>query len=712
MLSCSDVLREGLEVIGWNSGMSELRVETFDMPAGRLGPPSPLAPFVAPKPPSKGMHIDESVPEEDRKYIGYGSHTGCLPHRLQDDYGRVSRLRSFHVAVLENENLRATFLLELGGRLWRLFHKPSGRELLDGNPVFQPANLAALNAWFSGGVEWNVGIQAHTPYTCSPLFAARAQGDDGTPVLRLYEWDRMRETPYQMDFYLPDGSPWLFVRVRIINPNERETPMYWWSNIAVAERPDVRILVPADHAYKFGYKGGLGLAPIPIFEGVDVSYPSKVPSSTDFFYRVPDGRRPWIAALDEAGCGLVQASTSRLKGRKMFVWGMGPGGRRWQEYLSPGAPYLELQAGLARTQAECLPMPPAADWSWLEAYGLIEADPAVVHGSDWSAACETVESRLSKSLPQHRLEDELRRSEVMANRPPEEILQRGSGWGALERRRRQSAGERPFCSDAMVFDDASLGDDQSPWLALLDGNALPERSPTDLPGAWIVQAEWRELLERSVQERRGDHWLARLHLGVMYYHAGEIEAAKQAWELSLDMAPSPWAYRNLAVAAKHEGRSADAADLLLKACRMVPDVIQLSLECCDALIGAGRQRELMDFLDTLPTDIRSHGRVRIFEARAALDIGDLEKVNNILESATEVADIREGEVTLTDLWFSMHEKRIAAAEKVAIDDALKERVRREFPPPAALDFRMSVKSSESPGPGANSGSRAQCPSQP
>ena len=91
--------------------------------------------------------------------------------------------------VLENDILRATFLLELGGRLWSLLHKPSGRELLAVNPVFQAANLAIRNAWFSGGVEWNIGFVGHSPFTCSPLFAARVEGPGGAPVLRLYEYE-------------------------------------------------------------------------------------------------------------------------------------------------------------------------------------------------------------------------------------------------------------------------------------------------------------------------------------------------------------------------------------------------------------------------------------------------------------------------------------------------------------------------------------------
>src|SRR5437773_627507 len=80
---------------------------------------------------------------------------------------------------------------------------------------------------------------------------------DGTPVLRLYEWERVRCVPFQIDCWLPDDSPFLMVRVRIINPNDHAIPMYWWSNIAVPEHADVRVLGPADKAYRHDYDGTL-----------------------------------------------------------------------------------------------------------------------------------------------------------------------------------------------------------------------------------------------------------------------------------------------------------------------------------------------------------------------------------------------------------------------------------------------------------------------
>jgi hypothetical protein len=82
------------------------------------------------------------------------------------------------------------FFTELGGRLISLYDKKSERELLHRNPVFQPANLAIRNAWFSGGIDWNIGQFGHTFTTCAH-FTALSRGDD-EPGLRFYEYERSR----------------------------------------------------------------------------------------------------------------------------------------------------------------------------------------------------------------------------------------------------------------------------------------------------------------------------------------------------------------------------------------------------------------------------------------------------------------------------------------------------------------------------------------
>jgi hypothetical protein len=642
--------------------MAEFAVRSLRMPAADLGPENPLPPLGK-----------------------------CLPHRFQDGFGRTRSDRDFKVAVLENEFLRATFLLELGGRLWSLVHKPTGRELLYVNPVFQPGNLAIRNAWFSGGVEWNIGVRGHAAHTCSPVFAARYRCADGTCGLRIYEWDRVRLVPFQIDAFLPDGSEFLFVRVRLTNPNDVEVPMYWWSNIAVPEWPDGRVVVPAEQAYRYNYQREMTLVPTPYADGVDQSYPTSFQRSADSFYCIEEGRQPWIASLDEQGQGLVQTSTTRLRGRKMFVWGMAQGGRHWQEFLSvPGRPYVEIQAGLARTQSEYIPMPAGAEWTWLEAYGLMQADPKVAHGTDWRAAYESVDKALKNAMPLEELDQRLAATADAADAPPEEVIQHGSGWGALERHRRERAGEGPFCGPALDFGDDSLTDDQAPWLELLEDGALPGRPPLETPGAWMVQPDWERFLADAVRAGHGDHWLAWLHLGVMRYHRDDFEGAREAWEKSLALDDSPWTLRNLAVLLKRDDRSAEAAAMLFRASRMAPDERSLAVECCQALLDAGRPQDMLDCLGQMPEDVRGVGRMRILEARAALELGQLDRVERILQGRPVVPDVREGEVSLSNLWFELHERRVSAADGVPIDDALRERVRKEFPPPSWLDFRQAT----------------------
>ena len=133
--------------------------------------------------------------------------------------------------------------------MWGLFDKVQQRELLLDNPGFLPNNLAIRNAWVAGGIEYNIGRRGHDEQTCSPRFTAVLQDSDGTPVVRFYEFVRDRAVPFQIDFYLPDKSRFLFARVAVMNIRDEVTPMYFWSNIAVPQLPGCRVIVPAFDTY-------------------------------------------------------------------------------------------------------------------------------------------------------------------------------------------------------------------------------------------------------------------------------------------------------------------------------------------------------------------------------------------------------------------------------------------------------------------------------
>ena len=364
--------------------MSELRFDAIKMQAALVGRSNPHPQFSASTAANliSTDRVDPQIPLKDYEYINYARRNTCLPYLWQDAYERNRTEQSFKTAVLENETLKAVFLLEYGGRLWSLFHKPTQRELLYVNPIFQPGNLAIRGAWFSGGIEWNFGLRGHTPFTCDPVFVATSRLDDGTPVLRMYEYERVTCLPFQLDFYLPDKSELLFVRVTIRNPDSRTVPIYWWSNIAVPETQDCRVLVPADSLYSFAYGSGkLVKLAHPYLDNTDRSRPTNLLRSSDSFYVIPTGRQPWIASVDKSGNGLFQASTKELRGRKLFAWGQSSGGKNWQQFLSlPNQSYIEIQAGLDRTQSTCQPLHGFDRREWIETYGLITCDPEIVHG--------------------------------------------------------------------------------------------------------------------------------------------------------------------------------------------------------------------------------------------------------------------------------------------------------------------------------------------
>ena len=139
--------------------MNTLKFEKFKIKGAKLGELSCLPDIKNDDYIRAKLTVLPEVLPQEREHIGKGMIPTLLPYQIQSGYDRTREVLEFDAAVLENECLKATFVTELGGRLWSLYDKKAKRALLYANDVFQPGNLALRNAWFSGGVEWNVGIK-------------------------------------------------------------------------------------------------------------------------------------------------------------------------------------------------------------------------------------------------------------------------------------------------------------------------------------------------------------------------------------------------------------------------------------------------------------------------------------------------------------------------------------------------------------------------
>jgi tetratricopeptide (TPR) repeat protein len=603
----------------------------------RLGPASPL-PMLAP-PPQSPFRIEPPIPDTIVAGARYGYPSSLAPYTSQDDYDRLRSEQDLPAVMLENDRLRAVVLPSLGGRLWELVDRRSDRPLVHTPPAIQFANLALRNAWFAGGIEWNIGTRGHSPTTCSPLHTALVEGPDGGTVLRMWELERLRGVLVTIDVWLPDGSPWLFTRVTVRNPDPRPVPMYWWTNAAVRELATTRVLAPAASAFRTDYDGGVTRVDPADDGGVDSTWPARSPAARDFFFDLPAGQPRWIAAVDEESPGLAMLSTAALRGRKLFTWGAGPGGDRWQRWLNPEGNdrYFEIQSGLAQTQFEHVPLAENATVAWTEAFGVPDVDPALAFGGDLRAAVADCERRLAPAF------EALARADAalaaVRDRAPGRAVLAGSGWGALEERRRAQAGEPPLGDAGASFGIETLGEEQRPWALLLDTGRFGDASAGVRGGDWAARL--------TAAPETAD---TLLHLGALAHEDGRAEEAADSYSRSLRLREHPHAHRGLALLALAAGDVDGAASEYGAACASDRADEALLVEAVTALLRMGRAGEALALLAAAEVPVVEEGRIGFLLATALARTGDVARAAALLDGGLEVPDLREGEDAIADLW--------------------------------------------------------------
>jgi len=641
---------------------------------------------------------DETFTEEDKELFGYETGFRVLPYKMQDSYSRNREDLELKTVILENENLKAVFLADFGARLISLEDKLLNRELLFKNSVFQPANLSTRDAWFSGGIEWNIGQFGHSVLTCEPLFFAEMKDDDGNDFLRVYEYERNRKIYFSIDFHLPSGAKQLSAYVRIVNNNDLTVPMYWWTNIAVRENDNVRIFSESDQVlyikpestikegniHKFG-RGSI--EKLPSLPGKDPSYPLNFDFSSEYFFQNPENcQSPWEAAVYNDGFTFYERSTSKLLYRKMFCWGNHRGGRNWCDYLSETGKgdYLEIQAGLAPTQVHGLKMPGKTTWDFTQIFGSANLD-TIKKEDRWNSAKSYVKNEIEKRLPSLDVQNLHESFSSYSTKTPEKIIHMGSGWGALEEQR-----DKTSTPVGYLFPESTMNIDQKPWLDLLKKGEMPVvDSPVNNP-AWMVDPHWQPLLENAVKDESENPW-PYIHLGVLLYENDNEEKAVEYWQKSISIKATPVAWRNMAIALKNWGDDDQAIDAFKRAVALegTNHEAYVTRELMMLLIEKEMYNEAWKYYSSLRAEQRDEERILSIAALAAYERKDDEFLTALFNRS--FAYIKEGATGLVDLWYAWKTRLLAEKKGMTVDDDLRDAVRKTFEPPKNINFTMSER---------------------
>ena len=670
-----------------------LHYENVPMKCADLGTPNAIPDirgFGGGNPPF--ARVDPGMPEDEGAWVGQGHVHSMLPYTMQDGYDRKLRDSSLRMAVLENEYLRAEFAVDLGGRLWSLYSKTEGRELLFRNNVFQPANLALRNAWFSGGVEWNCGVIGHHAHTASPLFSAHYPNAAGGETLKMWEYERKRGLVFIIRATLAGDV--LLVRVTVENPLDTSTYVYWWSNMAVEQHEDTRVIVPATKYYTYGRgKDGMPEAhrtPVPDYG----YYPARHSFAYDYFFQIPEERQKFEAAVEGDGRGFVQFSTPNLIGRKLFVWGTeSQGGRTWNRWLShDDRYYAETQAGLLHSQMEHRPMAAHASYEWTEGYAALTGDAGLFHDPDIRQASAYTENILTLS---GRF-DLVNEADAYFEAAGDETLDsQGSGWGALTE---LYLGRKLTPAADFPAESIAEGSPEHDFLVLKDTGRLPDKSPVlteDYAVDYFGGAAGGAILG-TLQESPVKDWYAWLELGCFYYEARSFDAAEAAFRKSLGCTENALAWTALAKLAAARGKGAEGVPMMKRALALTEEqggeYVRLVIDAAAFVKAHGSAAEAAEIIrtaaETRPSYLEN-GRIALLYIQNLVGQDRLDEAEKLLLKVPEVADMREGEVTTSAVWVELYRKKIAAEDGRRPEEIDADEVFEKYPVPAQIDFRMS-----------------------
>lgn len=626
--------------------VSELRFETKKIRMADLGKESCVPDLLGELTMQNQLefHLDET----DEIYEGYGRVKSAYPYRQRNTYTRELKEMEIHTAVLENRYLKAVFLPEFGGRLWELWDKYTGRNLLYTNDVLQFSNLAVRNAWFSGGVEWNIGIIGHNPFTTEPLYTAQIVNEDGEPVLRMYEYERIRKVTYQMDFWLEKDSSFLNCRMRIVNEGKEVVPMYWWSNMAVPEYKNGRVVVPAVQA--FTSRGTqVTKVDLPMVENIDISDYTAIKKSVDYFFDIPAGCPKYIANIDETGYGLLQISTERLRSRKLFSWGNQDASNHWQEYLTDKAGrYLEIQAGLGKTQYGCIPMAPHTAWEWMERYGAVNLGAGACEQShEWRYEKVTEELKANQEI--EKLKKRLEETKGLAKKQAK-LVQAGSGYGTFAPKTKRT-GHLEFVNQSETL---------KKWKHFFETGILHMPNPEDEPDEFWNGEKFLAYLEEKTARKdapNAANWYAHYQLGISYLIAGRNEDARDEFARSVDLTSNAWAYHGLAcLYLKSDPEK--AKQFIMEGMALQRERLSYQKEGFKILEKCGAYKEIDEEYKKQTAENQKNGRIQYYYVAALAKLERNEEAYHLLNDGDgiDVSDIREGDSDIQSIWESLHEK--------------------------------------------------------
>lgn len=285
------------------------------------------------------------------------------PYTMQDKLlHRGEKVRYVQI-TLENDYVRVTILPGLGGHLWSACDKVSGKEMFYNNRVVKPGLVALRGAWWASGIEWNFP-KGHSVSTVSPVDYTTRENADGSVTAVVGDVDRITRMRWTVKITVHPRRTGFALETVLSNPTVYPYRYMYWENCAMHVTEGFQFIAPAKSAWTWG-----GARKFPVSDGVDQSWYKEHLRAVDFF-ALGSGQDYFGYYDHERRFGAAHVADCReMPGKKFFTWGTAEHARMWEKNLTDNdGPYIELQCGLAYTQAQHDFFAPLGSRQWDEVW--------------------------------------------------------------------------------------------------------------------------------------------------------------------------------------------------------------------------------------------------------------------------------------------------------------------------------------------------------
>lgn len=266
---------------------------------------------------------------------------------------------SYRFVSLENDLVKVTICPDLGGKVFSMIHKPSGKEVLYTPEVIRPTRILPRFYFVAGGIEVSF------PISHSPTQNEKVLYQIDRTIDRTYVTCGERELRFGMqgsvEYSLGPSDQFLTQRVVFHNPGKQAHPWMSWSNAAVPSAPDS----------EFGFPEGKVLSHSSTIDTIDWKsegprHEADIREMTGYFWQTRNANAFGVFT-PSLGAGLYHTADEAIA-PGMKLWSYGRGQDSTWATLSTAAhqPYIEIQGGPIGDQSIKLQLQPGETRSHVE----------------------------------------------------------------------------------------------------------------------------------------------------------------------------------------------------------------------------------------------------------------------------------------------------------------------------------------------------------